>query len=206
MLMEEIFRDVYRNNIWGDPETVSGHGSGVARTAAFRDQFANLLIELGTRSLLDAGCGDFNWMKEVQLPIERYFGVDVVPELIAKNQTNYKAPRRPFIHRDIARDDLPRSDLILCRDCLVHFSYEDALAALRNFKRSQAPYLLTTTFVNFPENADIQTGGWRQLNLERAPFNFPSPERMIDEKCWHTGGIYSDKRLALIRLEQIEIL
>jgi hypothetical protein len=59
--------------------------------------------------------------------------------------------------------------------------------------------------VNFPENADIQTGGWRQLNLERAPFNFPSPERMIDEKCWHTGGIYSDKRLALWRLEQIEI-
>jgi hypothetical protein len=28
---------------------------------------------------------------------------------------------------------------------------------------------------------------------------------MIDEKCWHTGGIYSDKRLALWRLEQIEI-
>jgi hypothetical protein len=26
MLMEEIFREVYRNNIWGDPETVSGHG------------------------------------------------------------------------------------------------------------------------------------------------------------------------------------
>ena len=92
MLMEEIFRDVYRNNVCGDPETVSGHGSGVARTAAFRDQFANLLIELGTKSLLDAGCGDFNWMKEVQLPIERYFGVDVVPELIAKNQTNTKLP------------------------------------------------------------------------------------------------------------------
>jgi SAM-dependent methyltransferase len=102
MLMEEIFKDVYRNNIWGDPETVSGHGSGVARTAAFRDQFANLLIELGTRSLLDAGCGDFNWMKEVQLPIARYFGVDVVPELIAKNQTNYKAPGGLFIHGDIA--------------------------------------------------------------------------------------------------------
>jgi hypothetical protein len=122
MLMEEVFKDVYRNNIWGDPETVSRHGSGVARTAAFRDQFANLLIELGTRSLLHAGCGDFNWMKEVQLPIARYFGVDVVPELIAKNQTNYKAPGGLFIHGtllihgDIARDDLPRSDLILCRD------------------------------------------------------------------------------------------
>jgi hypothetical protein len=59
--------------------------------AASRDQFANLLIELGTRSLLEAGCGDFNWTKEVQLPIARYFGVDVVSELIAKNHTNYKA-------------------------------------------------------------------------------------------------------------------
>jgi SAM-dependent methyltransferase len=203
--MEKIFRHVYRNNIWGDPETVSGLGSGVARTAAFRDQFRNLLIELGTTSLLDAGCGDFNWMKEVKLPVDRYFGMDVVPELIAKNQTNYKNRGTLFIHGDITRDDLPRSDLILCRDCLVHFSYDDTFAALRNFKRSLARYLLTTTFVAFAENADIETGGWRQLNFERPPFNFPPPEKVIDEKCSHTGGIYADKRLALWRLERIEV-
>jgi SAM-dependent methyltransferase len=201
----KIFRNVFQNNIWGDPETVSGHGSGVARTAAFRDQLRNLLIELGTTSLLDAGCGDFNWMKEVKLPVDRYFGMDVVPELIAKNHTNYKDRARLFIHGDIARDDLPRSDLILCRDCLVHFSYDDTFAALRNFKRSQATYLLTTTFVAFKENADIETGGWRPLNLEQPPFNFPAPEKAIDEKCWHTGGIYADKRLALWRLERIEV-
>jgi hypothetical protein len=28
---------------------------------------------------------------------------------------------------------------------------------------------------------------------------------VIDEKCWHTGGIYADKRLALWRLERIEV-
>jgi hypothetical protein len=144
-------------------------------------------------------------MKEVKLPVDRYFGIDVVPELIAKNQTNYKDRGRLFIHGDIARDDLPRSDLILCRDCLVHFSYDDTFAALRNFKRSQAPYLLTTTFVAFAENSDIETGGWRQLNFEQPPFNFPAPEKLIDEKCWHTGGIYADKRLALWRLERIEV-
>ena len=203
--MEEIFRDVYRNNIWGDPETVSGLGSGVARTAAFRDQFRNLLIELGTTSLLDAGCGDFNWMKEVKLPVDRYFGMGVVPELIAKNQTNYKNRGTLFIYGDIARNDLPRSDLILCRDCLVHFSYHDTFAALRNFKRSQATYLLTTTFLAFAENADIETGGWRQLNFEQPPFNFPPPEKVIDEKCWHSGGIYADKRLALWKLARIAV-
>src|SRR5205807_10282857 len=106
-------------------------------------------------------------------------------------------------HGDIVRDDLPQSDVILCRDCLVHFSLDDVSAALRNFKRSRSHYLLTTTFIEFPENLDIETGGGRQLNLQRSPFNFPPPKEMIDEKCLHTGGIYADKRLALWDLEDI---
>jgi SAM-dependent methyltransferase len=202
--MKQVFRDAYRHNIWGDPESVSGPGSGLARTAAFRDQIPKLLIKLGARTLLDVGCGDLNWMKELQLPIERYFGVDIVSELINHNRTNYSDREKVFIHGDLTRDDLPRSDIILCRDCLVHFSFEDVWAALRNFKRSRSHYLLTTTFIEFPTNLDIETGGWRQLNLERPPFNFPPPKRMIDEKCLHTGGIYADKRLALWELEDID--
>ncbi len=202
--MEQVFRHAYRHNLWGDPESASGHGSGLVRTAAFRDQIPPLMIELGARTLLDAGCGDFNWMKEVQLPIERYVGIDIVPELITRNRTNYGDRGRAFVHRDIARDELPRVDVILCRDCLVHLSFDDAWAVLRNFKRSRSHYLLTTTFIEFPTNLDIETGEWRQLNLERSPFNFPPPKKMIDEKCLHSGGIYADKRLALWELEDID--
>ena len=107
------------------------------------------------------------------------------------------------MHADLARDDLPRADVILCRDCLVQFSFEDIQAALRNFKRSQSLYLLTTTFIEFQTNLDIETGGWRRLNLERPPFHFPPPLKAIDEKCLHTRGIYADKRLALWRLVDI---
>src|SRR6478672_5607945 len=143
--MEPIFRRAYRDNIWGDPESVSGPGSGRDRTLAIRDQIPKLLIELRVESLLDAGCGDFNWMKEIQLPVERYVGIDIVPELISHNQTNYGDGRKAFVCGDIARDELMWSDVILCRDCLVHFSFEDVWTALRNFKRSQSLYLLTTT-------------------------------------------------------------
>jgi hypothetical protein len=95
-------------------------------------------------------------------------------------------------------------DVILCRDCLVHFAFDDVRAALRNFARSGAGWLLTTTFVDRQrENVDIETGGWRPLNLELPPFNFPAPERVIDERCLHSGGIYVDKRLALWRLEEL---
>jgi SAM-dependent methyltransferase len=201
--MEQIFREVYRQKIWGDGETVSGPGSGLIRTAAFREQIPQLLRELGASSLLDAGCGDFHWMKELQLPIKRYFGMDIVPELIIDNTQKYSNGKHVFRHGDITRDELPQVDLILCRDCLVHFSFEDLWAALRNFKRSQSRYLLTTTFIKFRENFDVETGGWRQLNLERHPFFFPPPKRLIDEKCLHSGGIYVDKRLALWELGDI---
>ncbi len=201
--MEKVFQHAYRHNIWGDPESVSGPGSGLFRTESFRDQIPALLNELGANSLLDAGCGDFNWMKEVSLPVEQYVGIDIVPELIAHNRQRYTEVKRSFIHGDILRAELPRVDIILCRDCLVHFSFKDAWMALRNFKRSRSCYLLTTTFIEFPDNVEIETGGWRRLNLEQAPFSFPPPEKLIDEKCPHPGG--EDKRLALWRLENISV-
>jgi hypothetical protein len=203
--MEQVFRHAYLHNVWGDPESVSGHGSGLERTASFRDQIPQLLEELGAQSLFDAGCGDFNWMKELQLPIDQYLGMDIVPELITQNQRKCSDGRGIFAHGNFVYAALPRVDVILCRDCLVHFSFEDIAAALRNFKKSQSCYLLTTTFVDFQDNLDIATGAWRRLNLERPPFAFPPPEKLIDEKCLHTGGIYADKRLGLWRLAAIAV-
>jgi|KBSSwiS6_1023812.scaffolds.fasta_scaffold09086_1 SAM-dependent methyltransferase len=198
--MEDVFRHAYRHNIWGDPESVSGPGSGLARTKQFREQIPSLLSDLEAPFLLDAGCGDFNWMREVQ-PIEQYLGIDIVPELIVHCREKYSAGRRTFMHGDITRDALPRADVILCRDCLVHFSFKDIFAAIDNFKKSQSRYLLATTFIAFSENLDVATGEWRRLNMELHPFNFPPPDRLIDEYCPHPDG--ADKRLGLWRLENV---
>jgi len=203
--LKEVFSNIYRQNLWGDRESVSGPGSAVNRTSAFRDDLPVLLRRINARSLLDAGCGDFNWMKETDLGLDRYIGVDIVPELIAANQRKYGSVTVGFINLDIAADDIPTVDVILCRDCLVHFSFEDAARAIRNFKRSGSTYLLTTTFIRLLGNVDVNTGDWRQINLEIAPFNFPEPDALIDEKCTHTGGIYRDKRLALWRMDGITI-
>ena len=202
--MERAFREAFLANLWGDPESVSGPGSGVTRTAAFRDQIPSLLRDLGATSLLDAGCGDFNWLRLVDLPVERYLGVDIVSELVEQNLRRHADVKHAFVLADFTRAELPRMDVILCRDGLVHFAFADVRAALRNFVRSGARWLLTTTFVDPQrENTDIATGGWRPLNLQRPPFDFPPPERVIDEQCLHSGGIYVDKRLGLWRLEDL---
>lgn len=204
--MRTVFSDIYFTRAWGNQEeSVSGPGSGVVRTSAIRKEVSSLLTQMRTKVLLDAGCGDFNWMKDTELCADRYAGVDVVPEIVLENRRKHKRAGRDFITLDITEDELPQVDMILCTDCLVDFSFADALKAIRNFKKSESRYILTTTFVMWPQNTEIVTGGWRQLNLQMAPFNFPPPMKVIDEKCDHTGGTYAGKRLALWDLRSISI-
>lgn len=199
-----VFTRVYRRNVWGNAESVSGAGSTESRGAAFRDDLIGLLRRLDARVLLDAPCGDFNWIGPVAEAVERYVGVDVVPELVERVRAAHGSERRAFVCADLARDPLPRADLILCRDGLVHFSFREIRAALRNFRRSGAPYLLTTTFVDVAHNVDIRTGGgWRALNLQAPPFSFPPPLELIDERCTGYGGRYRGKRLGLWRLDAL---
>jgi Methyltransferase domain len=202
--MQKIFQNIHRQRLWGDGESVSGPGSDLARTSAFRDELAAFLNGLDIRSLLDASCGDFNWQHATDLRLDTYIGVDVVSELIEANQRRYGSRRTRFLRADISCDPLPACDVILCRDCLVHFSYSDIAATLRNFQRSGSSYLLTTTFIGARDNSDIRTGEWRPLNFERPPFSFPQPLATVDEQCLHTGGIYADKRFALWKLSDID--
>jgi chemotaxis methyl-accepting protein methylase len=66
---------------------------------------------------------------------------------------------------NIITDHLPKADVILCRDCLVHLKLGDGLKAIQNFKRSGAKYLLSTTFPDHAENTD-EFRYWRPINLQ----------------------------------------
>jgi SAM-dependent methyltransferase len=200
-----VFSRIFRENAWGSDESVSGPGSTRERASMVIPALVQLVNDLGIRTILDAPCGDFNWARDLSAAVDTYIGVDVVEDLIARNARLHAAANRTFVTCDITRDPLPRADLILSRDSLVHFSFADIWAALRNFRRSGAGYLLTTTFIDRTSNGNIRTGGWRVLNLEAPPFHLPRPLAVLDEHCTHTDGIYRDKRLALWRIDQIPI-
>ena len=195
-----VFSDIHRSNGWLDPESVSGPGSTVEATARFRDALDGLLRELGVRSVLDVGCGDGNWIHLLEVPFERYIGVDIVPALVARRRATHAAPGREFHCLDIVRDPLPRADLALCRDCLVHLSNADVGRAVANFRRSGTSWLLATTFTARAENPDIPTGNWRPMNLAAPPFDLGPPQRVLSENRLSEGGAYADKSLGLWRL------
>jgi hypothetical protein len=193
---DQIFLEIYKENKWGDNLSLSGPGSNLIQTEVIRSILPHMLDELECQSILDVPCGDFFWMRSIKMNIQ-YTGGDIVTELIEKNQKQYGDNQRKFITIDLTRDNLPKADFVLCRDCLVHFSNNDTISALNKIKRSGSIYLLTTTFTKRKFNKDILTGSWHPINLQLPPFNLPTPLRLINEKCPHKD--FRDKSLGLWR-------
>lgn len=192
---------------WGEHESASGPGSTLEQTAAVCKALPNIIKDYHIASILDVPCGDFNWMRTVDLGSCHYIGCEIVKPLVDDNIKKYGKHNRVFLHTDVTRDVLPQVDLVICRDLFVHFSLQDIKDSLRNFKRSGAKYLLATTFIwqRSDTNSDIQSGGWRTVNLEKYPFNFPAPLMLINEQCTEQNGLYSDKSMGLWRLDDITV-
>lgn len=171
-----VFTRIYETNWWGSEESVSGTGSTLAYTANIRAELPVLFERFGIRSVFDAPCGDFNWMHRVVESCDiDYLGGDIVPDLIARNIDRFPVIRARFVVANVISDELPRADLWLCRDCLIHFSFADIYSTLANFVRSDIHYLLTTTHINKGgfRNMDIRTGDARLIDLFSAPFFLP---------------------------------
>jgi hypothetical protein len=155
------------------------------------------------KSIIDIPCGDFNWMSSLDMGNIDYKGFDIVRSVIKENNKKYKKPNVNFDYSDIINSELPKGDLILVRDCLVHFSLKDIKKSIFRIKQSKSTYLLSTSFVNLEKNTDIYTGDWRPINLEKEPINFPKPIIIINEKCSEMDGIYSDKSICLWKINKL---
>lgn len=190
-----IFARFEQKNLWGDPVSVSGPGSNWIQTEAIRQALPVLFAELRVQRLLDIPCGDGNWIRTVNQDLEQYIGADIVTDLIAGLRAEARANEQ-FLRLDVVSDALPLADAVLCRDVLVHPSYDQGLRALENIRRSGARYLIATTFPG-RANREGVTGGWRPLDLSVPPFDLGAPLRLIDERCTEGDGAFADKSLGV---------
>jgi hypothetical protein len=199
----QVFTEIFGGNKWNGTESVSGLGSDLNQTKVVRRELPVLFSDYCIVSMLDIPCGDFHWMRHVDLHGVDYVGADIVPDLIRRNAERYARSNVQFRTLDLMSEPLPQVDVIFSRDCLVHFSYEDIRRALVNICASNSKYLLATTFPDRPRNHDIVTGQWRPLNLLVPPLSFPAPLRLINEECTQDQGRFHDKSLGLWKVEDI---
>ncbi|MDO5712581.1 MAG: class I SAM-dependent methyltransferase [Micrococcales bacterium] len=191
-----IYSAAYEEETWGSAESGSGTGSELRATEMVRRQLPDLFRRHGVTSLLDAPCGDWNWMQHIDLSGIDYVGADIVPGVVTVATERFARPGVSFIVADLTKDPLPRADAVMCRDCWVHVSYADIAAMLANYRSTGATWVLINTYPEIRQNRNQFTGTrWRRLNFTLPPFNFPEPVEMIID-----GGEVDPSRLALWRL------
>ena len=179
------FSSIYSSGAWinsPDQTSSSGAGSEAAATAGLVRELPKLLERLGCHTLLDVGCGDWNWMQDMALP-SRYIGVDVVPSVIQSNR-RFDRDGVSFQVLDAIKDDLPATDVAMCREMLFHLSFADGAAVLENVRRS-ARWLIATTDPDIWFNSDIRSGDFRRINLQRRPYRLPEPTFVLADGAVH---------------------
>ena len=153
-------------------ESLSGPGSHLENTTEIISFINSTLINYNITSILDLGCGDWNWFKKVDLRNCSYEGWDCDDVMIDNN----KKFGHSFFVKDIITDEYPDVDLIICRDVLFHFPKDMGSAVLQKIKRS-SKYFLSTTFKDVTENSEIDNyanipgWGYYKINLDIEPFN-----------------------------------
>ncbi len=195
------FDEIYAKNFWGSHESSSGVGSELVKTERYRSALLALIQQQKFQAVFDAPCGDLNWMPLVieQSAID-YQGGDISTTLVAKLTQQH--PSLSIRHFDICRDDFPRADVWHCRDCLFHLPFVDICAALERFVASEIPYVLLTTHRArwLHRNLDIAQVGFRMIDFERPPFNFPKPLALLPD---YRRGIDFPRYVALWPREAI---
>ncbi len=163
-----IFEKIYKKNKWN---VGSGEGSRERYTRKYRIFLENFLKQHDIKSVLDFGCGDWQFSKHVRWGDIQYQGVDVVRSVIDQNKDKYEKDNITFSLIDQEQSSgLPSADLFIAKDVLQHWSTERIkkfLPKLKNYK-----YVLVTNCSDLPKtrNSDIEDGGFRTLDLTAAPF------------------------------------
>jgi len=171
--MTNKFSEIYDKNEWG-------YGSGVGSLPLNNIdyiKFLKMFIQRNDiRSVVDFGCGDWQFSRFVGWETVKYAGFDIVETVIARNKSIFAHPNVSFSVFTSAAE-LPKADLFICKDVFQHMPIGLIRTLLQAFKE-RSRYLLITND-DWPAehltNTEIQEGGWRPLRLDREPFSEIAP-------------------------------
>jgi SAM-dependent methyltransferase len=172
---EAIFTNIYNCALWGknaEGEGFSGEGSLLPNALEYMDFLQKFIKSNNIKTVLDLGCGDWEFSRHIDWTGIEYTGYDIVKSVVEKNVKKFSTSSIRFEHSNILSSKLPQADLVVCKDVLQHFSNEDILLLIQ--KISKYRYCLmtnSTTPGSFTaRNEDIPVGNFRPIDLTKAPF------------------------------------
>ncbi len=188
--LRRVFERIYRDDVWQSIETRSGLSATLQATAEIRPALAELFKKLNIRTLLDAGCGDVNWMQSLTHELDLYLGLDIVAPLVAQNLRLFSHRKGHFFSvANIATDPLPAVDAILCRNVLNLLPHEIGLKIISNMLSSPVKVLMISS-QKCSINQNGLAGVSRPLNLTQPPFCLPEPDLLIADGAFASLSVW----------------
>jgi hypothetical protein len=170
-IIEKQFTQIYNSNKNADDETVSGIGSKIENTKELLNQIPQILKEYNISSVFDIGCGDFNWMRKIDLSGINYTGGEIVAEVVCANK-KYESKNITFKSFDITSDEIPTFDLIIVRGVLSFYNTKTVKSIINKIISSNSKYILLTNFTDSNKT---------KVNFLNSPYNFPQPIKNIND-------------------------
>ncbi|MDR2523705.1 MAG: class I SAM-dependent methyltransferase [Synergistaceae bacterium] len=167
------FNYIYKENYW---ESGSGLGSHPDATINYRGILENFITEYSIRSIVDLGCGDWQFSRYVKWGNVNYIGYDVVQDVIEANISQYATPNISFIHlRPEEIGTIKEADLFIAKEVFQHLP-NDEIKSILDIALLKYKYLLVTDVISANGyesiNDDIKFGYFRCVDITRPPFSF----------------------------------
>lgn len=181
---EAIFGQIYETHAWGRG---SGIGSTEEATREYRGTLERTMRTLGTRSVLDVGCGDWQFSKLIDwagLGIQ-YVGADCVPSLVQAHSKQHSRAGVRFVHFDALHEadeaawdaalGATAYDLLLLKDVLQHWPSSEVRRVLPRLLARCKWALVTNCRHQQTAEQDCALGDFRPLNRALPPLSLFSP-------------------------------
>jgi SAM-dependent methyltransferase len=169
-----IFDKIYDGNVWGFG---SGHGSLPSVTKGYRSFIENFLASHKIKSVLDYGCGDWQFSRFINWSGTHYTGVDVAKKVVEDNNQKFASDNVTFRAIEPSASEIPAADLLITKDVLQHLTRDEIASFTKNILPRYKYALITNCVLPVQEvNRDIRTGEFRPLDLRKPPFNLNAEE------------------------------
>lgn len=188
-----VMQQIYKQQLWGGNAFDYYSGEGSHKPEIIRPYITEVVDFLRSHNdnltVCDLGCGDFNVGRYLVEYTNHYYAIDIVPELIERNKTRFKAKHLEFQCLDISKDNLPQADCAILRQVLQHLSnteIQQILDKLQSYK-----YIILTEHLpngSFTPNIDMIANRGNRLkhksgvDLLKPPFSL----MIIKEKILST--------------------
>lgn len=197
--MEETFTILQEQRKQLNLKGNSTSPSSLERTAELRKQLPNLFRDLNIQSIVDCGCGESEWLKQVDFS-GQILGIDIVKPLIDDCQKNLWSETHRFQVRNLLADPPESADLWLARDFCGHQGLQDNLCFFKKFLQSESKYLALTSIEGVKNSTTLSLGGFVPINMGAFPQFLGSPvATLADGQQW-----FRKKTLNLYTQEQIQ--